>query len=113
MGDPNPTATVTVHDGVARVDVGGYISDTGAEVLAPAVAAAAAEAQIVVAFAVGSMINSAGIAVLLDLLLPLRDAGMDIRIVHPSAHFRRVFAIVGLAAWVPVYESLDSALAAP
>lgn len=39
---------------------------------------------------------------LLGLLLPQKDQGRDVRLVHPSAHFRRVFRIVGLTQDVPV-----------
>ena len=44
-----------------------------------------------------SFINSTGLAVLMDLLLPLRDQGKQITLVHPKAHFRRVFEITGMA----------------
>ena len=36
----------------------------------------------------------------------------DLRIVHPSKHFRKVFEIVGLSRDVPVYESKQAADAA-
>ena len=40
-------------------------------------------------------INSTGLAVLMDLLLPIKDR--QITLVHPKAHFRRVFEITGMA----------------
>lgn len=35
--------------------------------------------------------------ILIHILLPLKEAGQRVRIVHPSAHFRKVFGIVGLS----------------
>ena len=65
-----------------------------------------------ISFAEDSFLNSVGIAILLDSILPLKDQGKEIRIVHPSKHFRRVFQIVGLSRDVPVYESEEAASAA-
>ena len=65
--------------------------------------------KVLVAFAEDSFINSVGLAILLDLILPLKDQGKDIRIVHPSKHFRRVFDLVGLSKDVPVFGSEDAA----
>ena len=39
--------------------------------------------------------DSTGLAVLMDLLLPIKDK--QITLVHPKAHFRRVFEITGMA----------------
>ena len=39
-------------------------------------------------------VNSSGLAVLMDLLLPIKDRG--ITLAHPKPHFRRVFEITGM-----------------
>ena len=52
---------------------------------------------IVLSFDEKSFINSTRLAVLMDLLLPLRDQGKQITLVHHKAHFRRVFEITGMA----------------
>ena len=51
--------------------------------------------QIVLSFDEQCFINSTGLAVLMDLLLPIKDK--QITLVHPKAHFRRVFEITGMA----------------
>jgi anti-anti-sigma factor len=51
--------------------------------------------KIVLSFDEKCFINSTGLAVLMDLLLPLKDR--SITLVHPKAHFRRVFEITGMA----------------
>ncbi|MEW6756193.1 MAG: STAS domain-containing protein [Candidatus Latescibacterota bacterium] len=106
-----PTATATREGDLATVHVGGYLSTSAEEALGPAFAAAAEAPRILTVFAADAFLNSAGIGVLLRLLLRLKDQGKDLRVVHPSAHFRRVFAIVGLEQDVPVYASAQQALA--
>jgi anti-anti-sigma regulatory factor len=49
--------------------------------------------QIVLSFDEKCFINSTGLAVLMD--LPIKDR--SITLVHPKAHFRRVFEITGMA----------------
>ena len=49
-------------------------------------------------------------AVLFDLVLPLKEQGVDVRVVHPSAHFRKVFDIIGLSKDVDVYASPEEAV---
>ena len=61
--------------------------------------------EILVAFDEKCFINSTGLAILFECILPLKDQGKDVRIVHPSARFRKVFDIVGLSRDVPVFES--------
>ncbi len=51
--------------------------------------------KIVLSFDERCFINSTGLAVLMDLLLPIKDR--SITLVHPKAHFRRVFEITGMA----------------
>ena len=51
--------------------------------------------KIVLSFDEKCFINSTGLAGLMDLLLPLKDR--SITLVHPKAHFRRVFEITGMA----------------
>ena len=42
----------------------------------------------------------------MDLLLPAKDEGKEIRLVHPKAHFRRVFEITGMAGDFEVGETV-------
>ncbi|MEW6753011.1 MAG: STAS domain-containing protein [Candidatus Latescibacterota bacterium] len=106
-----PTATTSREGDRATVHVGGYLSTSAQDALGPAFAAAAEAPRILTVFAADSFLNSAGIGVLLRLVLPLKDQGKEVRIVHPSKHFRRVFAIVGLEQDVPVFASEEQALA--
>jgi len=95
----------------ATIEVSGYLSANAAEALEAAFGEVREAARIVVAFAGDCFLNSVGLAILLDAVLPLKEQGREVRIVHPSAHFRRVFQIVGLTQDVPVFASEVEALA--
>ncbi len=102
---------VSLSDRFALVRVDGYVSGPTEAELAPALDRAASCPRIAVVFSEASLINSAGTAVLLDLLLRLRESGHEVRVAHPAAHFRRAFRITGLALEVPVFESVEAATA--
>jgi anti-anti-sigma factor len=62
---------------------------------------------IVLSFDEKSFINSTGLAVLMDLLLPIKER--QITLVHPKPHFRRVFEITGMKGDFGVRESASLA----
>ena len=104
-----PTAAVTHDTNHSTVRIGGYISNDAAEPLGTAFQQASGAPKILVIFDEKCFINSTGLAILFELILPLKDEGKDVRIVHPSAHFRKVFDIVGMSRDVPVFESEEAA----
>lgn len=109
MATTTPTAEVVRTDDHSTVRIGGYISSEAAEPLEAAFAQVTDARAILVVFAGDAFINSTGIAILFDLVLPLKDEGKDVRIVHPAQHFRKVFDIVGLSRDVGIYESEEAA----
>ncbi len=76
------------------IHITGYCSGDAYEPLKQALEQISGE-TIVLSFDEKSFINSTGLAVLMDLLLPLKDK--QISLAHPKAHFRRVFEITGMA----------------
>ena len=103
-----PTIPVasTIHDGDrAAIHIGGYISNDAADPLETAFGQVGDARRILVVFDEKCFINSTGLAILFELILPLKDQGKEVRIVHPSGHFRKVFDIVGLSRDVPVQAS--------
>ena len=104
-------AAATLDGDQATISIAGYISTDADETLTAAFAEAQNADKILITFAEDYFLNSVGIAILLDLILPLKDQGKDLRIVHPSKHFRKVFDIVGLSRDVPVFESERAAAA--
>ena len=88
------------------IHITGYFSSDAYEPLKEALSQVSGE--IVLSFDEKCFINSTGLAVLMDLLLPNKEACRHVRIVHPAAHFRKVFDIVGLSRDVEVLESVLS-----
>ena len=111
MNTTTPVAS-TIRDGDrATIHIAGYISTDAADPLETAFQQASDAPKILVVFDEKCFINSTGLAILFECILPLKDEGKDVRIVHPSGHFRKVFDIVGLSKDVPVFESEDVAVA--
>ena len=109
MTRTTPTAEVVHTADRSTVRIGGYISSDAAEPMGAAFSQVADAQKVLVVFAEDAFINSTGIAILFDLALPLKDQGKDVRIVHPSPHFRKVFDIVGLSRDVGIFESEEAA----
>jgi anti-anti-sigma factor len=110
MEATKPTAAVTHEADHSTVRIGGYISTDAADPLETAFQQTSDALKILVVFDEKCFINSTGLAILFELILPLKDEGTDVRIVHPSQHFRKVFDIVGLSKDVPVFAAEDRAL---
>ena len=104
------TATTEQQPNHTTIRVSGYLSGEHAESLETAFADLGNAKQVLLDFDEKCFINSAGLAVLFDLLLPMRDQGTKFRIVHPAPHFRKVFDIVGLSKDVGVYEAEGAAV---
>ncbi len=78
------------------IHITGYVSSDAYEPLKEALSQVSSD-KIVLYFDEKCFLSSTGLAVLMDLLLPLKDEGKEIRLVHAKAHFRRVFEITGMA----------------
>ena len=112
MNDESSLTTRVVQQGdVAVVGLEGYLSASGGEVLEKALGEVADSEKVLLVFGVGDFINSAGLAVLFDLILPAMETGVQFRIVHPAQHFRKIFEIVGLSKDVGVFLEEREALA--
>ena len=85
------------------IHITGYVSSDAYEPLKEALSQVSD--RIVLSFDEKCFINSTGFAILFDLILPIKE---KVRIVHPSAHFRKVFDIVGLSRDVEVLEGVPA-----
>ena len=107
------------RDNVLVLHVEGYLSADAHTGMAVAFAAACKDAkaiadpdaQIVFAFRDGDYINSAGVGILIELVMEGKERSVAFRFAHPSAHFRKIFEIVGLTKYVDVFPSTEEALA--
>ena len=105
------TAQIEHQEGLAIIHLAGYLSSEKADRLEEAFQEIGDAAKVLLVFREGDMISSAGLAVLFDPILPLKEQGKEFRVAHPAAHFRKVFDIVGLSKDVDVFEDEAQAVA--
>jgi len=99
------TVTVEPKESLPVIHLDGYLSSESAAPLEEAFQQAADAEKVLLVFAEKAFINSAGLAVLFDLVLPAKEQGRQFRVVHPAKHFRKVFDIVGMSKDVEVFEA--------
>ena len=105
------TAQVKEQGEVSVIQLTGYLSSEVASVVEEAFRQVVDAQKVLLVFQEQGFINSAGIAVVFDCVLPLQAQGRQVRIVQPSKHFRKVFTIVGLSKDVAVFSGEEEALA--
>ena len=110
-GGSSLTTRVAQQGDISVIGLEGYLAATGGEVLEKAFGEVADSEKVLLVFGGDDFINSAGLAVLFDLILPAKEKGVQFRIVHPAQHFRKVFEIVGLSKDVGVFPEEREALA--
>ncbi len=105
------TTTERVND-VAVITIAGDLNAAAQEQIDATYAAAIADGtcKVVVVFHTEDHINSAGIGVLIGLVMESRNTARAVHFVHPAEHFRKIFDIVGLSRYAPVFSTLDEAL---
>ncbi len=64
-------------------------------------------ANILVKFDDKTRINSAGIAILINLVIDSREQGCKVYLTGVSAHFKKIFGLVGLTKYADIVESVD------
>ena len=107
------TTMIEKRDETAIIHLAGNLTALADETLQQAYQTATASgARIVVLnFRATDYINSGGISILISIVTQARRAGQRIRVTGLSAHFQKVFSMVGLTQFVEVYQTLDDALA--
>ena len=105
------TAQVQHQGNISVIQLAGYLSSEAASVVEEAFQQAGDAQKVLLVFQEKDFITSAGLAVVFDCVLPLQDQGRQVRIVHPSKHFRRVFDIVGLSKDVEIFAAEEQAVA--
>ena len=105
------TAQIQHQGGVAAIRLNGYLSSEAAGAVEEAFRQAADAEKVLLVFQEKDFITSAGLAVVFECVLPLQAQGRQVRIVHPSKHFRRVFDIVGLSKDVEIFAVEGEAVA--
>ena len=104
---------VRQHGDVSIVDIKGDVTSTTAQPLEDAYRdiTAAGTKKLLLVFSSDCYINSGGIAILIGILSESRKKDQKIRMTGLSAHFQKIFAMVGLTKYAQIVPSQDSALA--
>jgi anti-sigma B factor antagonist len=92
----------------------GQLDGAAADTLRAAYAevAASSPGAVVLDFTEVSYINSTGIAVIVGVLGAAQAGGVEVRVCGVSDHYRHIFEITRLAAFVPIFEDEGTAVAA-
>ena len=67
--------------------------------------------KILLKFTEDAYINSGGIAILIQLLAQTKRNNQQITITGLSAHFKKIFNMVGITKFAKIYNTVDEALA--
>jgi anti-anti-sigma factor len=106
-----PTVTVRKADDVSVIEIEGDVTAFAEEPIEQAYREVSEEtAKVLLSFRDGDHINSAGIAILIDLVSESQRQDKTIRIVHPDAHFQKIFKMVGLTGYAGVFSSEEEGL---
>ena len=105
-------AVVRLSDEVVVIDIEGDMTSASHAVIEQAYEEASGTGQkkILLTFREEDYINSAGIASIIKLVTESRKKEEVVRLATPSAHFRKLFGIVGLTQHVQVFSSAEEAL---
>jgi anti-anti-sigma factor len=103
--------TIKVHEGddIPTIEILGDLSASAQKDMDAAQQEACSHnpSSIVVKFDGKSRINSAGIAILINLVIDSREKGCKVYITGMSDHFRKIFGLVGLTKYAEIVESVD------
>ena len=106
-----PTVSVRKNDDVAVIAIAGDVTAFAEEPIDSAYREVSENGgKILLSFRNGDHINSAGIAILIDLISKAKKGEKSIRISHPDLHFHKIFKMVGLTSYASVHESEEEGL---
>ena len=75
-------------------------------------ATSAGARKLVLNFRRSDYINSAGIAILIRIVTEVNRAGQKLAMSGLNEHFQRIFRMVGLSQYAPIYDDEEQAVAA-
>jgi anti-anti-sigma factor len=101
------TIKVRESDSLATIEVVGDLTVSAEKDMDAAYQKAIAYAaeNILLKFDGKSRINSAGIAIVINLVIESQEAGRRVFITGVSKHFRKIFELVGLTKYTTIVES--------
>jgi len=110
VGETEPT--IRVQGDVTVIDIKGDVTAQTAVPIEDAYrrASQAGATKIVLCFDQTGYINSGGIGVLISIVAESRKKGQAVRLTGLTAHFQKIFTMVGLTKYARAFPSEDAAL---
>ena len=115
MTNTNRTqATLREVPPLTVIDLGGEVTTFAEEAVTGAYREATAQGatHLLLNFKDVEYINSTGIAVIIGLLTQARAADQTLMVTGLTPHYTKIFQMMGLAQYAPIYESEEAARAA-
>ena len=105
--------TVRQHGDVSVIGIKGDVTSTTGQPIEDAYhqVTAAGTKKILFVFAADCYINSGGIAILIGILSESKKKDQKIRMTGLTAHFQKIFSMVGLTKYAQILPTEDAALA--
>ena len=105
--------TVRTNGNATIIDLAGDVTTFAEEAINQAYHTASdnGAANIIFNFRENDYINSAGIAILIGVVTEARKRDQRLLITGLSAHFQKIFRMVGLTQYADLYPSVEEALA--
>jgi anti-anti-sigma factor len=109
----NVEVLTRLHGDVSVIDIRGDVTPLAGPPVEEAYAgvSAAGAKKILFVFAADCYINSGGIAVLIGVLSQTKKRGQAVRMTGLTAHFQKVFSMVGLTKYAQICPSEQIAIA--
>jgi stage II sporulation protein AA (anti-sigma F factor antagonist) len=107
-----PKLRIRQAGNVAILDIEGDLTDGCEEPLLLALhdPHVASRSLVLLNFSRVGYINSAGISVMVSLILESREKHRQLMACSLSSHYQKIFRMVGLSSFLPVYENEGAAL---
>lgn len=114
MIDDELKVTTRQRDGVWIIDLEGDVTTFAEDAITSAYEKVSGEGakHIVINSRQSDYINSAGIAILIGVVTEVNRKGQKLAISGLSAHFQKIFRMVGLAQYADIYAGEDEAVEA-
>jgi len=105
------TVKTELQGSLGIISLSGDISGTAEEVIRSSYdyLAKAGATKILLRFGQGCYINSAGIAVLILIVSEAKKSKQKVGAVGLTAHFKKIFDMIGLTDYITVFDSEDDA----
>lgn len=106
------SVSIRQRESVAIIDLFGDVTTFAEEKINSAYHQVTADGarQILLNFRQNDYINSAGIAILIGIVTDVNRSGQKLAVSGLSAHFQKIFRMVGLAQYAEIYQDEAEAL---